>query len=184
MCTFLWWVSWFERLIMEFILILYNYLFWCLLSWDWRVLLIHLSIRVEEVLSLGLLREWFFLYFSQVIFTLLFSQFLLCVVVILHIWDISTKTRSWTGFAHLYWVCINVSWTNNDSVIISGLSSFCWRIWHILISCRTQTLLRNSLWMLCWNESLIMTSFYVSIFHCRSKSHFCYLLKRIACGSI
>lgn len=55
MCTFLWWISRFEWLIMEFILILNYNLFGCLLSWDWWVLLIHFSIRVEEVLSLCLL---------------------------------------------------------------------------------------------------------------------------------
>jgi hypothetical protein len=55
MSTFLWWISRFEWLIMEFILILNYNLFGCLLSWDWWVLLIHFSIRVEEVLSLCLL---------------------------------------------------------------------------------------------------------------------------------
>lgn len=165
MCTSLWWISRFEWLIMEFILISHNNFFWCLFSWDWWVLLIHFSIRVEEVLSLCFLREGFFLYFTQVIFTLLLSQFLLGKIVVLHIWDNSTKRRIWTNFAHLYWVSQHVSRTNNDSVIISGLFSWQWRIGHILISGRCLALLHSILWMLRWDESFIVTSFYMSVFH-------------------
>ena len=134
MSSFFRWVSWFKWLVVEFILILYNNLFWCLLSWDWWVLLIHFSIRVEQVLSLCLLRKWFFLYFTQVIFSILLCQFLLLIVVILHVWNDTTETSIWSNLTHFYWLGQHISGTNYNSVIISSLSSWAWRIWHILIS--------------------------------------------------